>query len=71
MLLESMQNALTEMQHGDAEISVLFFRQETEVHPNNPYELYMLARSLSAAGRSEEAREAAAKASSLQQQLNP
>jgi predicted Zn-dependent protease len=66
-----LQNALTEMQHGDAEISVLFFRQETEVHPNNPNAWYMLARSLSAAGRSEEAREAAAKASSLQHQLNP
>ena len=66
-----LQNALTEMQHGDAEISVAFFMQETKVHPNNPNAWHMLARSLSAAGRSVEAREAAAKASSLQNLQSP
>ena len=66
-----LQNALTEMQHGDVEVSIAYFTRETEIHPENPNAWHMLARSLSADGRSEEAREAAAKASSLQNQLNP
>jgi Flp pilus assembly protein TadD len=66
-----LQNALTEMQHGDVEISVAFFTQETKRLPDNPNSWMLLARSLSAAGRTEEAREAATKASLLQNQLRP
>ena len=64
-----LQNALTEMQHGEVEISVAFFTQETVEHPKNPNAWQMLARSLSAAGRPEEAREATTKAASLRNQL--
>jgi predicted Zn-dependent protease len=66
-----LQNALTEMQHGDVEISIAFFAQEAEAHPNNPNAWHMLARSLNAGGRLDEAREAAAKAAALQTQQNP
>lgn len=66
-----LQNALTEMQHGDVDISIVYFTQETELHPENPNAWFMLARSLSAAGRTEEAREVAAKANLLQNELRP
>jgi predicted Zn-dependent protease len=66
-----LQNALIEMQHGDVEVSIAYFTQETEMHPENPNAWFMLARSLSAAGRTEEAREVAAKATLLQNELRP
>ena len=66
-----LQNALTEMQHGDIEASIRYFRLETEVHPENPNAWLLLARSLSAAGRTEEARMAITKATELQNRVNP
>ena len=66
-----LQNALTEMQYGDVEVSIAYFTNETEMHPENPNAWFMLARSLSAGGRLDEAREAAEKATSLQSRMRP
>lgn len=66
-----LQNALTEMQYGDIDVAISFFTQETKRLPENPNSWFLLARSLSAAGRTEEAREAAEKATFLQNRGRP